>query len=246
MIVILLVALSMLGVGCQSPSAKLGSDIRITSGVNEVPNVREGSFEQRESGQRRPASVEGNTEETKSKASASKQRVQAKTKPTSEKPRVAEIEDQRIQLKGQQDYQFPEAFTIQFKEGKASLSAHSKEKLTEFLLQAKTSGRMKKVMVATWADHSFSWPEGEVPKEQQELVEARNEVIHRFLDEELDLHKTELYGMAESANWLERLFQTKEAQLKKSFVSAEGRRAKILKALGEASHSVIIIEDPAT
>lgn len=109
---------------------------------------------------------------------------------------------------------------VTFAKGSAELSAQSRQNLKEVVDRAKAAGQIEEVKIVTWSDMAYPANEKALPKTQRDLASKRNTRIKDYLkatDRSLDV---DTYNMSERPGALAELFNTDNAQLKKSLEQA--------------------------
>jgi hypothetical protein len=119
------------------------------------------------------------------------------------------------------EYQSNFVAEITFEEGMKHVSANAKEQLRQIYQEAAAQGVIEMVKVVTWADKEYpSEDKGKLVRDQQKIVEDRNDNIEAFLETMDDQINVDKFSMAERPGTLRRLFMTKEARIKKSLEAA--------------------------
>jgi outer membrane protein OmpA-like peptidoglycan-associated protein len=107
---------------------------------------------------------------------------------------------------------------ISFEAGNADLSDAEKAKLHEIVASI-GADNIRRVEVAAWSDKAFPRSGNDLPKGDRDLADKRADNINDYLKKEDDLSfmRIRTYSMAETSNWLARMFRTDEAELKSVF-----------------------------
>ena len=107
---------------------------------------------------------------------------------------------------------------LTFAAGKADLSDAEKAKLHEIVASI-GADNLRRVEVAAWSDKAFPRSGNDLPKADRDLADKRADAINDYLKKEDDLSfmRIRTYSMAETSNWLARMFRTDEAELKSVF-----------------------------
>ena len=107
---------------------------------------------------------------------------------------------------------------ITFTKGSAALSDAEKAKLHEISASI-GADNIRRVEVAAWSDKAFPRSGNDLPKADRDLADKRADAINDYLKKEDDLSfmRIRTYSMAETSNWLARMFRTDEAELKSVF-----------------------------
>lgn len=107
---------------------------------------------------------------------------------------------------------------IMFSKGKADLTQSEKTKL-ENIVAAIGVDNIKRVEIASWSDKDFPKAGPDLPKVDKDLADERASKINDLLKGPLDVSMLRIrtYSMAETSNWIARMFRTDEAELKSVF-----------------------------
>ncbi|MDZ4676831.1 MAG: hypothetical protein SGI74_04905 [Oligoflexia bacterium] len=136
---------------------------------------------------------------------------------------------------------------VEFAKGQHMLTQQSQRRLTALVNAIKSRGQIETAKLAVWSDREFSGNDQDLSREDRRLADRRAEAIENFLDDALDVSNVDIYNMAKRSNWLARLFNTEDAELKSLFGKRESMEINdedyfIFKGEGRASRSVVIIE----
>jgi hypothetical protein len=148
--------------------------------------------------------------------------------------------------KSKNDAALKSAF-VEFSAGSAKLTAADKNKLRQLVREGLTMGDIDHVTVAAWADKPLPAPRQSHNATDRGLADERLELIKDFLKTETEVYDVDTYSMAESANWLARTFNTREAELKSIFgrtdTDAPIRRSefRVIRELGAPSRAVVVV-----
>ncbi len=108
---------------------------------------------------------------------------------------------------------------IEFQSGQATLTNQHREKIQELIRQAPAQGDNMRLTIAAWSDQPYT-EEQRQSTIQQQLAERRLENVKNYI-EGLDYQGTvDGFSMARQDNWLARLLNTDEHEIKSLF--AEG------------------------
>ncbi len=106
---------------------------------------------------------------------------------------------------------------ISFSRGKAVVTPEAKRELQELFKKAKSKGATEEIKVVTWGDAEYpSKNDEELSRQQQELVDKRNDALKAYLeslDKEADVN---VYSMALRPGMFNNLLTSEDAQIKKS------------------------------
>ena len=142
--------------------------------------------------------------------------------------------------------------TISFDTGSYAFSDTTRRQLQDLVQAARERGNLADIKVAVWSDHAF--PAGQaaanqatmdLPKADRDLAAQRGKVIENYLENTLKTSSVEVFSMTERANWLARMFNSDDAELKSSFAKreypiSEGKFALLRK--GAPSKAIVVIE----
>lgn len=106
---------------------------------------------------------------------------------------------------------------IEFKPGSSELSENARKSLRMAVQNARQEGRIDKVHVAVWSDKPYPKSSQDLPEADKRLANQRIEKVEDFLEDGLDVDDVDTYNMAEKSNWLARVFNTQDAELKGLF-----------------------------
>lgn len=134
---------------------------------------------------------------------------------------------------------------IEFDQGSAVLTESAKTSLNSVIEQARTAGKIDKVLVFSWADEEYpSKNIKKLSKKQQELAADRNETIEKYVKGMRNVN-VDTYSMAEQPNTLSKWFNTSDSKLKNSFIAAgipTSATSHSQQHPNKASHAVILIQ----
>jgi hypothetical protein len=103
---------------------------------------------------------------------------------------------------------------LKFDKGSSSLSSADQSELRTMYNAVKEDARIREIVVAAYADLPYPKDQkSDLPNKSKGLATRRGEEIKKFLTE-LGAKNVRVVNMAKKATWLERTFDTKEAQLK--------------------------------
>lgn len=130
-----------------------------------------------------------------------------------------------------------------FNKGSATLSESAKEDVRRLINQAKAKGDIKEIKVITWGDSEYpSSNTKKLSRAEIDLVKKRNKAIKDFaksVNEDIDV---DTHSMAERPGVLKELFNTSDAQVKKSLETAGIPTTDTsVKVPSKASKSIIMV-----
>ncbi len=138
--------------------------------------------------------------------------------------------------------------TITFDSGSSTLTDADRESLRKLIREAKLKGTIEQVTVAAWSDKALPKRGQKLSDFDRTLAERRANAIENFLETDLLVDDVDTYNMAETANWVARTFDTREAELKSMF----GRRGadlpvtnaefQVIKNEGGPAEAVVLVE----
>ena len=136
---------------------------------------------------------------------------------------------------------------VTFEPGEAILTSDAKMKLNALAERAEATKRdIAKIEIAAWADTATP-KEGEtLSKADRDLAQARAKAVQAYLKRSIKGKNTDTYNMAERANWLARVFDTSDAQLKGEVTNESENPLsredfKIFKSQGTPSKAVVVV-----
>jgi len=104
---------------------------------------------------------------------------------------------------------------LRFAKGSDSLTDAQKSELKSMITAFTSDGKTENVVVVAYADKNY--PRGsknDLAKEDRDLATRRGETVKKHLDS-VGAKDVTVYNMAEKANWFEKTFVTKDAQVKR-------------------------------
>lgn len=118
--------------------------------------------------------------------------------------------------------EYGKSAVITFAKGSSDLTEAGKTKLRQ-IVSGLTVDNISRVEIASWSDRGFPMTGNDLSKTDMNLADDRADKINDFLKDETDISSLRIrkYSMAETSNWLARMFRTDEAELKSVF-SKEG------------------------
>lgn len=136
--------------------------------------------------------------------------------------------------------------SIEFNKGSAVLTSAQKRTIEKMLMD---SNKMKdsELSVAVWSDQPLP-PKGKaLSDDQQKLATQRTEAIQDFISTTKYKGEVTAYNMGEQANWLARMFNTTESELKSSMAyekkgqSLMKEKFATFKEKGEPRKAVLVL-----
>ncbi|WP_141734077.1 hypothetical protein [Oligoflexus tunisiensis] len=141
-----------------------------------------------------------------------------------------------------------ETTTVTFAKGSAKLSEAEQNKIKALIPGYAGDKNIDEVIVAAWSDQAYpAKADQKLPEAERDLAEERADVIEDLLDKN-GVDDVDTYSMAEKPNWISRVFQTNQAQIKGQARDKgmdnlnEERISKILTSKGGPSKAVIIVK----
>ena len=105
--------------------------------------------------------------------------------------------------------------TLKFDKGKSTLSSGDQSELRTMYNAVKEDSRVTEIIVAAYSDLPYpKSKKSELPTKSRQLADKRGTEVSKFLNE-LGAKNVRVVNMAERATWLDRTFDTKEAQVKR-------------------------------
>jgi hypothetical protein len=144
------------------------------------------------------------------------------------------------------DKNVAQSMSINFTAGSAKLNEHDKESMRDLVREGLQRGSIDHITVAAWSDKTLPGEKRNLTDTDRGLAKERTDVISDFLKQEMEVSDVDTYNMAESANWLARTFNTKEAELKSVFGRTDGandKRAEFreIRRQGGPSLAVVVV-----
>jgi hypothetical protein len=134
--------------------------------------------------------------------------------------------------------------TLTFADKTSQLSTASKLALDLLIKDARSKGKVNEYQVAVWSDNPAPRESEQLSKADRVLAQKRAKSVNAYLKGHSSAGRT-TYNMAERANWLARLFDTPDAELKAEMGIGGDRvmsrdEFQIFKTNGAASKAVIL------
>lgn len=134
---------------------------------------------------------------------------------------------------------------IKFSPGSSRISEEDKAALRSAVRDVLHKNPVDHVTVAAWSDKTLP-AKGNLNDTDRGLAQERVNVINEFLKSEMEIGEVDTFNMAESANWLARTFNTKEAELKSIFTRAEDAPVKrsefrTVRSRGGPASAVVVV-----
>jgi hypothetical protein len=132
---------------------------------------------------------------------------------------------------------------IGFKEGSATLTDSAKLSLNSIIKETRPETKIDEVIVLSWSDQEYpSKNLNQLPKEQRELAEKRNNNVEQYVKMMRDV-QVNTYNMAERPTAFSKIFNTADSKLKNSLLSAGlSTSADSGDYANKASRSVILLK----
>lgn len=130
-----------------------------------------------------------------------------------------------------------------FNKGSATLTDTAKEDLRRLINQAKASGEIKEIKVITWGDSEYpSSNTKKLSSSEIDLVKKRNKSISDYAKSVSAGIDVDTHSMAERPGTLKELFNTSDAQIKKSLETAGIPTTDTsVKVPSKASKSIVMV-----
>ncbi len=139
---------------------------------------------------------------------------------------------------------------LKFNKGSSTLSSKDQSELRTMYNAVKEDSRVVEIVVAAYSDLDYPKSgKSDLPHKSKTLAGNRGAEVRNFLTE-LGAKKVRVVNMAQKANWFERTFDTKDAQVKRGAdenptVHADDKffesLGKHLQTTGEPSDVVVVI-----
>ncbi len=143
-----------------------------------------------------------------------------------------------------------ESTTLSFTSGQTQLTEAEKKSIREAIENARAEDhQISEIKIASWSDKAHPL-KGSLEKKDRDMARQRAENVKKYIKEQSGMGRIRMdtFNMAESANWLARLFNTQEAELDATFAK-KGSEAEIdnpqfqvIRDQGGASKVVVVIE----
>jgi outer membrane protein OmpA-like peptidoglycan-associated protein len=116
-----------------------------------------------------------------------------------------------------QKHMYDRSAVISFEPGKSDLTQANQAKLQDLVSKLGGGDKIGRVEVAAWSDKEFPRTGKDLPDSDQDLAEKRGEAIQDYLKNSLSISRVKNFNMAETSNWLARVFRTDDAEIKSVF-----------------------------
>lgn len=137
--------------------------------------------------------------------------------------------------------------TLEFSEGSSVLNADQKEQIRSLIQASQKKGEDMNVGIAAWSDQPFPAEDTRLSEDQRDLAQARLNAIEEHIAT-LDFQgSVDTFNMAKSSNWLARLFNTEESELKSAFAKKDvsedvlKSRYEVYRKEGDARKAVVVL-----
>jgi hypothetical protein len=135
---------------------------------------------------------------------------------------------------------------VTFDRGSADLSADAKDRLSAMINRIHPDGDVDEAKLAVWSDKAFV-AGMDLPKADRDLADRRIDNISSYLKKDLKVNDVDDFNMAERSNWLARIFNTDDAELKSSYARGDQplseEELRMIKRHGSPSSAVIIFRE---
>lgn len=133
---------------------------------------------------------------------------------------------------------------VEFQKGRAELTSTAQDALRSVIREAQSMGEINKVKVAVWSDKAFP-RQGDLSKADRDLADRRGVHIKDFISKNFNISDVEIFNMAERSNWLARMFNTEDAELKSMFSKKEitpvtDDQLRLIRSKGQPRRAVIL------
>lgn len=121
-----------------------------------------------------------------------------------------------------QNLDYGRSAVLHFTKGSSNLTKNEKNKLKDVVAKIGVDN-IKRIEIASWSDKDFPITGLDLPKVDRNLADDRASSIDNFLKDSLgvSVFRIRTYNMAETSNWIARMFRTDEAELKSVFAKQE-------------------------
>ncbi len=139
------------------------------------------------------------------------------------------------------------AAVLTFAKGSSELTDAGRTRLHKLVTDIGVEN-ISRVEIASWSDKGFPMTGSDLAKPDKDLADERADKINEYLKEATSLSTLRIrkYSMAETSNWLARMFRTDEAELKSVFAK-EGETPmmrddfNVIRSGGGPSKAVIVV-----
>jgi hypothetical protein len=107
-----------------------------------------------------------------------------------------------------------DAASLRFNKGSSTLSSSDQSELRTMYNAVKSDARVKEIVIAAYSDLPYPKSQkSDLPRKSRSLADKRGAQVAKFLHE-LGAKNVRVVNMAKKATWIERSFDTDEAQIK--------------------------------
>jgi hypothetical protein len=114
---------------------------------------------------------------------------------------------------------------VKFDEGKATLTQDSKDKIRDFVRDARAKGKIDEIKVAAWADREYPTKDTKASSADVKLADERLKELKKYLKDDLKVSSVDSYNMTERPNALQKFLKTPTANVKNT-MEASGAAPK--------------------
>lgn len=149
------------------------------------------------------------------------------------------IESKQVAMEQEASY----VTEFSFNKGSAALTGTAKDEMRRMINQAKEKGEIKELKVITWGDSEYpSTNTKKLSSAEIDLVKKRNKAISDYAKTVIEGIDVDTHSMAERPGALKELFNTSDAQIKKSLETAGiPTTDTAVKVPSKASKSIVMV-----
>ncbi len=125
---------------------------------------------------------------------------------------------------------FARVAKIDFAKGAYALSEGEKNEIAALIRDARANGEIDEVKVLAWADRDVATGNRKATSAEVELADNRAKAVrsyireHSYIREQMKLKDIDTHNMAESPNFVSRLFKTEDYEMKTGMYDKDGAR----------------------
>lgn len=121
---------------------------------------------------------------------------------------------------------FARVAKIDFAKGAYALSEAEKNEIAGLIRDARANGEIDEVKVLAWADRDVSTGNRKATSAEVDLADNRAKAVRSYIREQMKLKDIDTHNMAESPNFMSRLFKTDDYEMKTGMYDKDGVQFK--------------------
>lgn len=143
-----------------------------------------------------------------------------------------------------QDNTMLKSEVVTFEKGSAELTSSSKQAIQSLVDSTRQFGTIDEAEIAVWSDRDTP-VDADLADADRKLAQQRIDALSSYLGT-LNVTEVESYNMAERSNWLARIFNTDDAEVKSEYARADSNalndeELRVIRERGAPSKAVIVL-----